>query len=202
MVRYILVFALLLGVTTGCAMTYRPPEGDSLSFSASYGGSKSFNYKGSRESMFSAVLEVINSAGFGVSFADKQSGTISTLARDLRVSTLEADCGRTFGIDYLLDNRTHTQVSLNANISESRVSVRANILGEYKPGDVSQDITLTCVSKGMLEIRILQQIQTVYRARVPKSEPVQAETVQIAPTQAQHPQEQPTQTESPQATTN
>ena len=44
---------------------------------------------------------------------------------------------------------------------EARVIVKANIEGEYKPGAVDQNITLTCVSRGLLEREMAARISTM-----------------------------------------
>jgi hypothetical protein len=63
----------------------------------------------------------------------------------------------------LKDNRTSTRVAYSVIVDEERVTVRANVEGEYKPGAVDQDITLTCNSRGQLEQQLLQKI----RAAIP-----------------------------------
>jgi len=139
-------------ISCGCAATYRAPVQLNTSASA--------NIQASKEILFKSSRRVLVSEGFQVSSADEPSGTISTDFRNYRVSPQEADCGRTMGLDYLKDKRTSTKLAYNVLIDEERVTVRANVEGEYKPGAVAQDITLTCNSRGQLEQKLLQKIQT------------------------------------------
>ncbi|MFH4090619.1 hypothetical protein WAJ00_22120, partial [Acinetobacter baumannii] len=76
---------------------------------------------------------------------------ISTATRDFRLTPELADCGTTMGIDYLKDNRTSTKVAYNILIADNSLDVRTTLQGDYKVGDVTQNITLTCVSRGVLE---------------------------------------------------
>ena len=53
-----------------------------------------------------------------------------------------------------------TEVAINVIVDETTLTIRSNIQGEYKPGGgaVNQDITLSCVSKGIIESQLGQQI--------------------------------------------
>lgn len=55
------------------------------------------------------------------------------------------------GIDYLKDNRTATRVGFGVIAEEGKLIVKATVEGNYRPGAVDQNITLTCVSRGLLE---------------------------------------------------
>ncbi len=63
------------------------------------------------------------------------------------------------GIDYLKDNRTSSKVSYGLVFADGTIAVRAILQSEYKPGDVAQNITLTCVSRGILEQRLLSRLR-------------------------------------------
>ena len=138
-------------VICGCAATYQAPE--RLNTSAS------IRIQAPKATIFQAARRVLVFEGFQVTNADETSGTISTAFRNYRLSPSEADCGRTMGIDYLKDKRTSTRVAYNIIVDEQLVTVRANVEGEYKPGAVDQDITLTCNSRGQLERQLLQRIK-------------------------------------------
>ncbi|MNY80570.1 hypothetical protein D3C86_2216700 [compost metagenome] len=43
------------------------------------------------------------------------------------------------------------------------LTVKATISGNYRPGDVSQDMTLTCVSLGEVEAQIIDEIERPLR---------------------------------------
>jgi hypothetical protein len=67
------------------------------------------------------------------------------------------------GIDYLKDKRTTTRVAFGLIAEDAKVTVKANIEGEYKPGAVDQNITLTCVSRGLLERDMAAKISAMAR---------------------------------------
>jgi hypothetical protein len=89
--------------------------------------------------------------GFQITSSDDSAGIVSTAPRDLRVTPEQADCGTTMGIDYLKDNRTATKVGFGVVAEEGKFMIKATIEGNYRPGAVDQNITLTCVSRGVLE---------------------------------------------------
>lgn len=62
------------------------------------------------------------------------------------------------GIDYLKDKRTTTRVGFGVVAVDGKLLVRTTIEGEYKPGAVDQDITLTCISRGFLERDMMAKI--------------------------------------------
>lgn len=139
-------------VVAGCAVTYEGPRTSQSTFSAPTDAS--------RATTIIAARRVLVSEGFQILTADETSGTLSTAARDFRLNPNQADCGTTMGLDYLKDNRTTTTVAYGVIADDGRVTVRAIVQGEYKPGAVEQDITLTCVSRGALEQELLQKIKS------------------------------------------
>jgi hypothetical protein len=145
------IYISLMFLLTGCAATYRPPVPINTSASA--------NIQASKTAIFQTARRVLVSEGFQITNADESSGTISTAFRNYRLSPTEADCGRTMGLDYLKDKRTTTRVSYSVIVDEQLVTVKANVEGEYKPGAVDQDITLTCNSRGQLEQSLLRSIK-------------------------------------------
>jgi hypothetical protein len=50
-------------------------------------------------------------------------------------------------------------VAYSIIIHDGRVEVKSNVQGDYRPGAASQDITLTCVSRGQLEADMLQKVK-------------------------------------------
>jgi hypothetical protein len=142
----VLVIAL-----SGCAATYRPPAVPNQVASLEFSGPAANAMKAARRALVSA--------GYEITSADNESGTISTAPRNLHVTPREANCGTTMGLDYLKDNRTSTKVSFGVIVNDHQLTVRATVQGEYKPGEVDQDITLTCVSTGALEGDMLAQIK-------------------------------------------
>jgi hypothetical protein len=145
-----LSFLLLSLVFVGCAMTYEQPKTVAQVIRAPVGGTK--------PDVLRISKQVLVAQGFQITNSDDSAGVISTAPRNLRVTPDQADCGTTMGIDYLKDNRTTTRVAFGIIAEDAQVNVKANIEGEYKPGAVDQNITLTCVSRGVLERDILTKI--------------------------------------------
>ncbi|MEQ1739541.1 MAG: hypothetical protein ABL884_06500 [Methyloglobulus sp.] len=134
----------------GCAATYAPPH--------SLAASEVATVNKPDETIFSSAQRALVADGYQITAADKNSGIISTAPRDMRLEPDSADCGTTMGLDYLKDNRTTTQTAIGVVIYKGKVEIKANVQGEYKPGSVTDDITLTCVSKGKLEREMLHKI--------------------------------------------
>lgn len=151
--RALMIAALV--VVNGCAVTYAPPE------SLAQNASAHLSYPQSE--IFNAAERALVGAGYQITNASLPAGTISTAPRNLHLTTNEADCGTTLGLDYLKDNRTSTRVSMGVIINKTTITVQSNIQGEYRPGDVTQNITLTCVSKGALENDMLEKIKAELR---------------------------------------
>lgn len=138
------------GVGAGCAATYVAPAAQSQ-----HGTSR---FSAAAAEVFRAAQRTLIAEGFQILNANADAGTISTATRDLRVTPDTADCGTTMGLDYLKDNRTATQVAYGIIVHADELSVRANIQGSYRIGRFDQDITLTCVSKGVMEDALLAKI--------------------------------------------
>lgn len=147
--KYVLVVSLCI-VAAGCAATYKQP--------ATVAPDTSQSISGSQLSLLRAAKQVLVSEGFQITNADETAGVISTAPRDLRLTPELADCGTTLGIDYLKDNRTSSKVGYGVLVSENKVTLKANMSATYLPANDSQSITLTCVSRGVLEGQLLAKI--------------------------------------------
>jgi len=135
---------LLLTLTAvGCAATYEQPTTTHQVVQ--------MTVTGSRADILRVSKQVLVAEGFQITSSDESAGVISTALRNLRLTPVQADCGTTMGLDYLKDNRTTTRAAFGIIAEDAKVTVKANIEGEYKPGAVDQNITLTCVSRGLLE---------------------------------------------------
>jgi hypothetical protein len=141
---------VLASLAVACATTYTQPITSAPRVSLGLSASKA--------DILVAAKKILVSEGFAITSADDVAGVISTTPRNLRVTPEQADCGTTMGLNYLLDKRTSTRVGYGIVAEEGRVMVKATIEAEYKPGDVAQDITLTCVSRGQLESEMLTKI--------------------------------------------
>jgi len=151
MKKLIIVIIGLSLTFVGCAITYKAPKETERRVYATHSSSLA--------DILNVSQRVLMIEGYRIEHVDKELGLISTAPRNIKMTPEYANCGTTMGINYLKDKRTDTDVSINILIDGNKIEVKANIEGEYKPGDVSQNITLTCISKGVIEREILSQIK-------------------------------------------
>jgi hypothetical protein len=139
--------------STACASTYLPPPADeSLP-------QTSITVPALKADILQAAKRILILEGYRIISSDDAAGTLSTAPRNLHVSPTQANCGTTMGLDYLKDARTSTRVSFGLIAEDGRLSGNADIEGEYRPGAVTQNITLTCRSRGILERDLLTKIE-------------------------------------------
>lgn len=148
--KSMLLTALSALVLSSCAMTYEAPT--------TAAANTTVVVRGSQAEILQAAKRALVIDGYQITNTDDSAGVISTAPRDLHVTPDQANCGTTMGLDYLKDKRTSTRVAFGVVASEGSLTVKANIQGEYKPGSVDQDITLTCVSRGVLEQAVIANI--------------------------------------------
>ena len=144
------ITAASAALLSGCAATYKEPT--------STAPDTTQEIKGSAAVLIRATKQVLVSEGFQITNSDDAAGVVSSAPRETRLTPDVADCGTTMGIDYLKDNRTSGKLGYGVLVSDNTVKVKATMSATYLPGDTSQSITLTCVSKGVLERRMLASI--------------------------------------------
>ncbi|MCE0860681.1 hypothetical protein LU674_013185 [Pseudomonas alloputida] len=135
---------------SGCAATYQAPTIQSVNAVS--------NTTASKEQVLMAAKRALVADGYQITSFDDAAGVISTAPKQVKLTPRDADCGKTLGLDYLLDNRTSTKVTMGVIAYQGRYVVRASIAGDYRPGEVSQNMDLTCVSRGNLEALLMEQI--------------------------------------------
>ena len=150
--RLIAIVAIL---SAGCAVTYVPPT--------TVAPNTSQRITGSSSELFKTTKQVLVLEGFQITNSDEKAGVISTAPKDMRLTPELADCGTTLGLDYLKDNRTSSKVGYGALISDNKVTLKATMSATYLPANDSQSITLTCVSRGILENQLLNKIATAVK---------------------------------------
>lgn len=64
------------------------------------------------------------------------------------------------GLDCLKDKRTKITVAHNIIIDDNSLSIKINTQGEYKVGSITFDVTLTCLSKGLIEADLADKIKS------------------------------------------
>jgi hypothetical protein len=146
----LLILGAVAALLASCAGTYAPPVSANQTASATVAKSKT--------DILAAVRRVLVANGYQITAFDDGAGIVSTAPHDYKVTPDQADCGTTMGIDYLKDPRTATKVAFGVIASDGHVDVRANIEGEYRIGNSTQDITLTCVSRGTLDQDMVAKI--------------------------------------------
>ena len=145
-----LLLTLVTITISACATTYQAPT--------TQNSGVTMNHHSSKAEIIAKAKRALLLDGFQIASSDDQAGYISTAIKNWKLTPDQADCGTTMGIDYLKDNRTKTEVAFNVIVDEQEIRIRSNIQGEYKPGAVDQNITLTCVSKGSIEKMLVQKI--------------------------------------------
>lgn len=141
---------LLIAALSGCAVNYKGPVHQDTDARQQVNANAS--------EILNASKRVLVSEGFQIVSYDNEAGVISTAPKNMRLGPRQADCGTTMGLNYLEDNRTSTQVALGVIAKDGGVIVKSTISGDYRPGDVSQNMTLTCVSLGEIEAQIIADI--------------------------------------------
>lgn len=147
-----IILSTILLSTTNCAMTYKAPIGTDVNAKSSYNQSYSQILKKAKRTL---ALQ-----GYQINYYDKEEGIITTLHKNYKINPSHANCGKTMGLDYLKDKRTKTEVSFNIIVDKNQIIIKSNIKAEYKPSNFTgdQNITLTCISKGVLEKELLKEI--------------------------------------------
>ena len=139
----------------GCAATYAPPTISSQNIMG--------NVQASKSDILNATKGILVMDGYQILSSDESSGTISTSSKRMKLNATQCDCGTTMGLPYIKDNRTFTDVALGILISENKISIKANITGEYLKGDATQGVNMTCVSTGDIENKLIEKIKNQLR---------------------------------------
>lgn len=147
-----LLIVLSASFLVACAATYSPPTIAPVDIT--------MPAPAGRAELVRAARQVLASEGFQIASSDEASGVVSTLPRTVRVSPEAAHCGSNAGVDnaYLKDTRTQSRLAINVLAADRKLTVRANVDADYRPGSSMQDMTLTCISKGALERALADKI--------------------------------------------
>jgi hypothetical protein len=155
MKKIIVLTSLLMTACTQLYFTqaYSPPELLPQSATKSFGHPK--------DEVFMAATRALVADGYKITRSDTVVGIISTAPRDLRLTPAQADCGSLSGKMLLLDNKTATKIAMNVMIGFHKLEVKSTIAGVYKPAN--EAVTLSCMSKGVLEQEMVQKIKAQIR---------------------------------------
>lgn len=134
--------------------TYLRPDTPSQSASASIPGTKA--------QILDASIKTLMQDGYQITAVDHATGLISTAPQPMKVTPEEADCGRVKGLAASADPLTYphprTRVAFNILAEDGRIEVRSKI--DYTLDSESLPTNLTCVSRGVLERKMLNEIKT------------------------------------------
>lgn len=108
-----------------------------------------------------AAVKTLVQNGYQVTAVDNASGLISTAPQPMQVTPEQADCGRVKGLLASADPLTYpqpkTRVAFNILAEDNHIEVRSRIEDRLDPGSVQTN--LTCVSRGVLDQQMLNEIK-------------------------------------------
>ncbi len=102
------------------------------------------------------VLAVLTESGYTITATSKESGSITTGEKLVRLNETQADCGNIWGIPYTKDPRTQTLVSFTVRLTESSLGqtktvIATRVEGRFLAYAGAQTTLLQCQSLGYLE---------------------------------------------------
>lgn len=147
MLRTVILSAVLCSGLIACSSTYQAPnttQKTSITFEHNVPDKKV---------LVKRLIRAFAEFGYQVGYVDEGSGLISIKEKKVKLTPKEANCGTTFGLDYLKDDRVESEVSFNLIVNDSSIDVTAHISSYYRP----QETALKCVSKGVIERQIIER---------------------------------------------
>lgn len=146
----LLAVSLLL---SGCGVpTYVRPAGPNPAASEPVRATKA--------QILDAAVNVLVQDGYQVTVVDHSSGLVSTAPQSRPVTPAQADCGRVKGLiasgDPLTYPQPRTRVAFDIIARDDQIVVRSRIDDHLDSETLPTD--LTCVSRGVLERDMLEQI--------------------------------------------
>ncbi|MBD3390656.1 MAG: hypothetical protein GF418_01410 [Chitinivibrionales bacterium] len=138
-------------LVAGCVATYSPPRIQREVVETTVDAGKRDIYRVS--------LHVLRKSGFRFAFADQTEGRITTRPKTLKLTNRECDCGAAMGRTFSSDSRTTTDVSYFIIARDGGFSLRSIIEGQYVASDTSMVKRFHCVSRGVLEKQLVDDIK-------------------------------------------
>ena len=111
------------------------------------------------QAVLAAATGVLAARGFQLDTAAQPAGTIATALKAYPLSPKLADCGRSFGIPYLLDRRASAQLGVIVTAEPGKVSIRTAMGALYRPGLGARDRPLTCKTTLSFEHALADQLK-------------------------------------------
>ena len=116
----------------------------------------------SSEAFVIAARTELEAEGYSVAPLGADSGTLYTNARELKLTSKTVDCGKKWGMAFISDKRTETNVLIAVSNRDGAVNVQAAVGGILRIsvpfGSGSADLMLTCKPTGVLEQEIATKI--------------------------------------------
>jgi hypothetical protein len=113
------------------------------------------------EQVWSNAIRTLASEGYPILTASKEAGVISTGKKLTKLTEADADCGNIWGLPYVKDDRTTTNVSQSVILvsagSSTAVTVNTQIEGLFNAQAGGDGKRLDCFSQGSLEKSLLQK---------------------------------------------
>lgn len=114
------------------------------------------------ETAWVRTFNALSNSGAMITSADRSQGLISTGKQTIRLTETEADCGNLWGIPYLKDSRTMTDVTYAVRLQDegpsTRITVNTRIEGTFNAVASEHTKRLSCFSLGALERQLIDQI--------------------------------------------
>jgi uncharacterized lipoprotein len=115
------------------------------------------------DAAWARTLQALSANGALVRTADRSQGLISTDKHAVRLTEQDADCGNIWGIPYLKDTRTTTDVAyavyLQGDGAATRITVNTRIDGTFNAMASERSKQLSCTSLGALEAALIERIK-------------------------------------------
>ena len=136
-----------------CAAAYKPPTFQPINFTKQVNASKN--------KIFSVSKQILALEGYQIQNSDKESGILTTtFLKMMKLDGSHCDCGTTMGIPYTKDKRTITHISISIIAQDNRITIKANITGEYLKNDPAWGKSFDCISKGKIESELFRKIKS------------------------------------------
>ena len=111
----------------------------------------------SKAATLAAVASLLETRGFHIKTRDAAAGTVTTDLSPLKLTTKDVDCGKSWGMSYLIDGRVKTSVAYFVTVSDDGLEVRTAIEGVQNLG-FGMDRLLVCKSVGRLEANLIASL--------------------------------------------
>jgi hypothetical protein len=110
-----------------------------------------------RAALLEAARQTLTADGFTIAYIDPAQGKLITAPLVMRLNSHQADCGKMWGMSYLIDGRARTRVIYWLAAEDGALSIRASVDGIQDEGFNSYQ-QLDCASIGVLEADLAHKL--------------------------------------------